>query len=1483
MVNRFVQCSVAIILSLCIITGSVVPAYAEEETVESDISSTIPVEYTQKSSTTNLLQGISEGDPFHNLTDYLGYKNITEKDLAAIKWSFVLSQMAEPLEQSLEDVLKSKIVTQMREQDLSISSQPDATDKDYTYEPLGSQTGVSVTEFGEVYDTLSKNIRYNRLWDKVGNQYTVKTFYDTTQRKANVGYVSDFIYTNSGAEEYKELSGLRDKIDTLYEYDSQDKASNVIDYWKNPEKLITDNGSSKVIGQRRLISVFVGSNITDFYLQLGVMSFCKNHSEMNYQKFIDNYGNCEIWADSFGNILLYDSSVSKYKMILPNACNPVFTSTSDTKEEQLFPNEYIDAIDELGGDITEIASTGYTSDDLIDQDASYTGWSEKNFIYNKWLGAFYSTKRRTSMEKEDPRVYHFDNKDDLNEGYYPAYLGPLVDSRIDVRNSVVIVDPVDVFISPDVSMYSNPEDTVWNRIKEFFVNTSVGAISIPMTSEQEPSVYQNINPLHLDIGSYLPMSTVLFNTVLREGAKTSRNSEEGLTPEAVYTMFTMAQSCSALLTQTADDTVLPSISSMNLLHEQGGGVAQYVYTPSLVDITNEELMGEEGGFLEDSKNIILEGRSEVIPSWLDALGNVQPPVEVDIKDTDYSAKFLVKRDNRISNRYKNYPSDDIAVLSYIWNNDYFDKTIFSTFYTEGEERAKVRDFLVESGSSEEYIESYALLPFNLGSTDGYKLTTCMIPLQNANDAGNFYEALDSGSSVSETPCTNSAEINPYSLLMGLYRNTDTQYNPNIPVDVLEVQKEVDIAELAHKVDYSIGNPITVLSNWISGLAQYIHSVIGVRVSTNYSISSDSTMYKQIMDVYVTGVLIIAVLVLLSTLIRVVLNRTSAIYGVRNVILVSVLVCCVPIVFNLTQELNRFVVSSLSESAVDKTTLISVEKTIQSLVNTEAKPEKRWQAYRQQFSEIEQVFDDGYIEIPTGFNTSGVVYERKDIDALVRSIKYLGAGAGETSNDNNWYKVPYEGNVYPLLTRYDEDPTKYFYDNLLGSYMNYFNDKVGTDQGLIISQYKGIPQEDAKETTEITDRLDRILHTLKGGYSVMLKDTEYINTHDVFGVAKFFNQPVTEGVNNLEKYLPVTFVEMKKNEKLAPKVTRGSQRLEPWTTEGLSIATKGERDKFAYMINNTSEWKTKPTYMEEKIVKINKDIQSRVSKLVKYRSGEFSDTSLMYMTAIITMDELNKQLGDVTYSMPATSDNDKMLRLVYSKDTEDIYNTEAIMYIIQDSVGGGAVLTIVLVVVELLMLVVNLISIFTCVVIAVLMPLLIYKYFDGVNSLYKMQMFGVLSQLLLNLSALLLVNLPLTIGSWLANDPISDFGLWVFTIVALMIDILAAILSFKLFRLLFKDIGTCGGYLIASGLSTAMDRGDFSISDVEMSSEGIMLNTTNAEMSIENSESVVDRAEQELMLEESQGDNPYEYEEPQLLLDDGDEDDDDESMTIDFTD
>ena len=1488
-----------------------------------DISATVPVEPAPKSSSINLLQGLSEGKPFHNIIDYIGYKNITQKDMTAVEWSFILSQMATPLEESLEDVLQHDLILQMKEKDLEISSAPDVTDKDYAYDQINSDFKVDKVQFADVYNTISSNIRYSKVWDATGNQYTVKTFYDSPRRKANIGYISDYVYTNIANSTYDNMTSLPDKLETLYTYDNETQASALVDYWKHPEKLMMDSGKTSLTGQRRFIPIFVGSNVTDYYLQLGIMMFCKSHVDdgMTFEKFVDLYGSCEIWADSFGNLVIYDSSAQKYRMVLPNACNPIFTSDGDSESYDMFDTAYRQAIakvlEDEQSDADSISSVsdvmrdifnlktklGYTTQETdwvgaepwipeatqIGFNKQFKGWSEKTFIYNKWIGAMYSTKRRTSLDAVDPVTYEPDKQEDLDRGYYPAYLGPLEDSRIDYRNSTVIAKPSRTYLHPQLTSFNNIKDysSVIGKFGQDILNFITGATQKTLVvSEypgQDPTIYNENSGLRL-ADKYLPFSTVLYNTILAEGAKASWNTDAPLTNSDLYIMWNMAQHTYAMLIQTAHDTVMTTTSDMDLLGpDKGGGVAQYVPDNALVDVADSSLLGEDGGFLEDTKHVLHTDEKEM--EVTDEAGNTATE-NVAIQDRDYSATFYPKRDNRISNRFVEYPSDDIAVLSYVWLNDYIPKLIYNTYYEDGAGYNSVKSFLSSNGASDSHKDEYVLLPFNIDSNGNYtyKLTTCTLPLQNATEARDFYSTLyqqDKEYEGDYSPCTNHTVVNAYALLMGLYKNTDTQYNVNNSVEVADVSKDVIIADLASKVSYGVDNQVEIIMNNISGFAQYVHNALGVGTSTVYTVGMNSTTFEQVLYTYLVLMLLVLLIVIVVNMFRILFRRESLFGGARTTAIVLSMLVVVPITFVYSQKFNKSVMSNIYRPIVDRATLISVQKSIDGMMNTEALAERRWKAFRQQFANLEDVYADSYILVPKSVSDSGAQYKKMDIDAAVRSVKYLGSGAdGSEYSDNKWYTVPTTADMYPLYSRYSGDFTKYFYDNLVEQYMMYYKDKLETDQGTVISQYTSVPTGNSAETTEVLDRLDRIMHSLKGGYGVMMTDTSYLQENDVFGVSRFFNSVAVNPYGadkdpddiqdvsiNMRKFAPLLDVSMRKQKATQPANANSSKVYLPYTPEGLKALTLGERSEFTHYIPLDAAWKQAPTPFEMELLRVNENITKRAKDVATFRAGEFTDTALMYTTSVIVADELARNLTDLRYGPPDVTDTDKILRLIYAQKTDDIYNSEALMYIIQDGVKGGAVLAWIVVLCELMLALVNIMSIGVCAFVAITMPIFIMVFFDRRSPLYVQQFIGVTGQLVVNLLSLYVANMPFIIGVKLSKTAMGDLSLWLFTLILLIFEMTSMFISTRMFKYLIKDYATAGGSYIMDKLMNLKQ--NIAGSDVRIDnpySDTVMLSAGNTIADITNPEMTIhDIQDIELKAEERQGQNPYDDSEMDALV------------------
>lgn len=1484
-----------------------------------DVELTLPIETTTLSNDSiNLLQAISEGKPFHNIIDYIAYKNIKQEDIDAIKWSFILSQLAEPLTEGLEDVLSHEIIQKSRDIDLKIADKPEIYDRDYVYDSVNNNDyKIEYDSFDAVCETISQNLRYNKLWDRYGNQYTIKSFFNSETRKENIGYISDYVYTNIGNAKYKDISSLYNNVSILYDIDSTTKTSALVDYWRNPEKLIKEDGSNKLEGQRRYIPVFVGSNITDMYLQLALMCFCKRNSAegMNYDKFETLYGNCQLWVDSFGNISFYDESTSKFKMVLPNAYNPVFTTTdSNRKTESLYSSRYLEGMvtnQKMPIDCLEYKVNDKYMTSEIDEDpkaklgnligkvdgasgVTYKGWSEKTFIYNKLIGATYSIHRRMSNSEWDSIEYDADSDADINSAYYPAYLGPILDSRIDYRSSLVFSKGVEAYVNPQANAYIDMTRKM-GFVQTFFryVSSWVSKAGYPMMTvpnEEDSEMVCSTYPINTEdsilAGRYYSLAQILLNTLLVDGNTKAVYNSNDRTPEAVEVMYSMAQSCIQALIQTSSDSVLPNTEDSELLAgHDGGGIAMLAYEDSLVDIEDGTLLGSEGGFLKEHRRLYKKEIEEV--DHYDPITGAYLYTQYILKNIDdYSTDFWTKRDNRVSNRWENYPSDDLAILSYVWLNELWDKSLFRTFDENGTEYNKIKSFLKkESNTTEDYVSEYNVMPFNVStaSSQTYELTACTIPYEPLNQAQHFYRVangkeevgtpikdLKTGNIISYDPdytCTNSADICSYALILGLYRNTDTQYNNNEAIEVIDIEQGVDIEELIHKVDFSMTNPVSSLANIASGITQYIHNVFAVGVNTSYTMAMEGSTLSNLLDNYVLVMMVVIAIMIIIMVFAVIFRRRTFNRGIFSVIALGAMMVSVPVVFFTTQNINNNILNFMSQSTVDKTTLVVVQQAITELSNTEAVASVRWKVFREQFTENGEVFEDWYIYVPVGYNESGVEYEKRGLEDLVQDIKYKGALESK-GLDTVWYTLPFSDELYPLSDRYDTDVTKYFYDNLMKCYMEYYDGKTSSDQATIINQYRDITN-DATERTKVTDNLDGILHQLKGGYSPILYDTEYLKEKDLMGVARFFNDSVVQKqslgtenedsvevkIENVKRYTPMIETEMKSNKNLKPYAVKDVGFIVPYTTSGLKIQTDGERTRFLWDYSDIKQFDTPPTKFEDKIQLIRNNSEKRIKRLLKYRTGEFSDTALMYTSAMIITEEVYDVLADLKYGTPDVTDVDKTLRLIYCTNLDDIYNTEALMYVVSDSVKGGGFLTFFVLAVEVMLGLVNICAIGICIIVALFMPILIYIYFDGYNRLWVQQLVGVLGQLVLSYLSVFVIHVPLIVGVYYANKVRTSFYLWIYTLIFCIVSYFCCRLSVKLLFMLSRDWVTAGGSAmmkaigtIAANFGMAHMLGEFA--DMELGDAN--MNTTGGTFSIQEATNRSEAQEIELRSEESQG-------------------------------
>lgn len=1500
-------------LSAMLILGSTqITAYATEYNDE-----TVPVEETTGTVNEDVFDILAGENTMQDVAAYINYKRMYVKDVNAIKWSFILSQLAKPFEEDLTDVLSNDLVLQLRDNDVTISTTPEVLDSDYTYMPVGEEYTTSSVQFKEVWTTISQNIRYNSLLTDDLQQYTIKSFF-TGGILGKQGFISDYVFTDADGTFSEEVPNaeLKNNVSALFGLDFENNTQKLAEYLRNPSLSLTKDPNNSVRGQRRLVPVFVGSEISNMYLQIGMMVYCKENtgSSMTFNKFLDTYGMEKVYMDSYGNIAFYDSKTHGYKIMLPNACNSVFTSGQGAGKVELYGLNGRYVVDEAIKDLHKYDISKFELDVFSDGELkipkpdgtkkdtelyrSMPGWSEETFIYNKLIGSAYSTKRRLTDSETDETDYSSDESVDMAIAHYSQFIGPNISNRADFRNSLVFAKPDFVYLSPNLygkEAIGNAETTMAKFFLDYLSTTGTEKESFKYVPE-----YKCFSKFNLDAGNkvngYLNLDEILFNSIVPNGTTIGGNGGNTMGTYASVKHALTQNSYMALL-QIANDASITSTRNMTIKDasesKSDGAIAFPIHESQLGDVDNETLLGSEGGFLKEYKKIYKkekknyqitakkyndlseEDKSRFIASKSNIVGGIDGyTTEVEAITANYSTNYLLKRDNRISNRYSMFPLDDIMTLSYVWLNDYLPRMTFSEFDKGAVIYNGTQQFLstaAESGTTEEI----AAIAFSTGGESLGELTWCDFSMLDTKKTEAVYKALKDDTDIDDNPFSRAIPLSVRATWMGLYRNTDSIINQDSPIKFKEKEKLVDIDALLQKINYGIDNPLTKMSNAVSGLCQLVHNAISVGKNSNFLTDIlNSKLYTDTMIWYVC-IGAVALLAWLSVkVIMTALNRRRITTVIADFMSLFVLVISIPLVFSLIVRFNTAGYERVMQTVNDKTTLVSVQKTVETFINKDKAAEKNYMAYRQQFSKINDIYQPSGVHLLDGMRSGEPVYKTKSIDEMANGITMkINQELVDVDGQRLWYTP--ESFIEVQKVKYTEDFSRYFYDYMVYEYLSYYNQPKFAD-----TTYGSVASQINTTDKEVAVRIDKVIHNLKGGFNRILNDPEVKDKKDVTGIVKFMNTEVSSDVIKipyLKFFAPVLDVTMRGNLGIKNILVNG-KLVAPY---GSTYLTLNEPWRMHYYKDYEEYIAAKPQQESAKLGKVDQAVYNayentirRMNELVKYRVGEFSDTAIIYTSSLIAAQELAQELGGVDYGVKEVSDLDKIFRVIYSGNKEDLYNEEAVMYSIQDRIQGGVFLSVMLALYEVFYLIVTAINMVISVFAAFILPICLWVAWRRKLSNSVAHCFiGMLTQVLTQLLTLYVILVPLSVMSRIANKPMSSLGYWIATVVLLILSVVSTVVSLKLFKVFLMDMSTMGGSIIAASItsfasqigSASLTSNDVQVANPVVNMDSASVSMTNADPTIE-ADTVDMLVEQNTLLsEEEQTSTPiYEYSEEAAL-------------------
>lgn len=348
-------------------------------------------------------------DTSNNLGFILNRKTMTKREYEAFKWSFILSQFAVPLEDSLLDVFSQKYFNDMIEANMDIAAVQDVLQYGGA-NPNDIKVTASMLQdanFNDIVDTIRSNYSLLYLYKENGNPITLADLLYGGSAVNERFYVYDTVLQATGNSSIEELNAL---------------------YYQQEKLADKDNLPDYKISDPLRIPVAIYDASFYFYLQLAVGTYCLKNST-SVLDIESLYGTAQMVIDSYGNICVYTATGAK--IVMPNFGNSLFINVLDVDN-----GAYLNQID----------------------------------LYNKWVTTLYTRSKRTHVgstsETSDvfgefspvalgggSRISIDDDTLENNEESEQVIRGQYVSELVvkngsgDLSNTMILVDPADIFTS----------------------------------------------------------------------------------------------------------------------------------------------------------------------------------------------------------------------------------------------------------------------------------------------------------------------------------------------------------------------------------------------------------------------------------------------------------------------------------------------------------------------------------------------------------------------------------------------------------------------------------------------------------------------------------------------------------------------------------------------------------------------------------------------------------------------------------------------------------------------------------------------------------------------------------------------------------------------------------------------------------------------------------------------------------------------------
>lgn len=1140
---------------------------------------------------------------------YIQNKTMNQDELNAFNWSFIVSQFAVPFRDNIVDVLqKSTVFRSMAEQDLVVSTNP-YKDSKLGDEGLanakiaGNQVTIKSTEFKKIYDTIVANVNYNPVVMSTGTSYKQMLVSDLWNDDGpSVAYIED----------KKVGCGSGDSF-------SKSEMDTNINVMSSLSSIKAKQSDKNFVGKLKTIDSFqpiwVRSDITRFYTVGLVATFIKYNGALgtddkarvaaggvancgNSSDFIKLYGNNPIFMDNYGNMCMLDQS--KYRIIYPNYANTIFSADPSKLEGSVtvaatpeglsnygVRNVHVYFSDVSGSKKTDLnlyPGVNYYSQNKALLDArsleqsnipvSQMWDNESLFEYNKLLHTIYSRvlpQFNTTTEKNP--VTNIQSSED----YYAKFLGTKASEMQNYRNNLVFLKAPAVSIwnyfgidktyldtykktgnilvrSKVLGDNANLEQGIgtwwspWQRIFCSFRNVAyTGPLSTwPFAANTDNVYFMGLN--EWGVGSK-PKETVSSDP---KGYYAARALELGAT-----TLGTYSYSGSYIVNNRLAGSAPDSFST-----KYAAGIT-FLPLPSWAldygqswDIWNDK---DNAYKYDPGASYSNRGMLNATIYYGTAGGTTGGGSGGDFRSNSYRYDSIIfnPSDTRISDKWVDYPKDDVAIVSFVWLNYYLNQLQYNKQFNS----LKGSSYNYLKDGNDIYNEQKVLLPYETLKDDGSSPTAATLYFTNSMvNATNSASEMQKDMKSYEAYRNQTIRFNYHDLILAIAKNTN--YDKNLTVQVTDEKVDAKPVDILNSINSFFTNPVTSLSNILSGFFQLVHNGIAVGNAGNIFnttwIVRDGIM-KQITVYYFMSVGIFITITLVATAFKFLHSKEAGIGIIPKDFLWAVVLSVLPMLVlnSVSVGINSMSQGMLSNDG-NKMALIDMEKEIRGKLNLNANFEAQYQPFREQFKNVSDTYKDLGIEQATMYDKykQTLVYKDVTIKDLCDNVSYerimgtvsddsgksataqtmdgVGTDTDKPKDKNNtpltWYNK--SGFMPVHYSQYKDNIFYYFYDYIRYQYLKYYSNIQATSAVNDIGNDKltGISSLATQYTTTdlVSDMTDtdkktifglekQFLTTCVGGTAYMYNDrsyaygasyggTKYRGTYvqDMFGLGYLFD-------------------------------------------------------------------------------------------------------------------------------------------------------------------------------------------------------------------------------------------------------------------------------------------------------------------------------------------------------------------------------------------